>query len=285
MSRKTPLTTVIRNKVTMTGRRLTAHKRTLPDFLIIGAAKSGTTSLYNYLVQHACITPCFRKEVHFFDYYYREGVDWYRSFFPVRNRKLRPGCDRMLSGESSPYYLYHPLAPQRAREVVPDARLFVLLRNPVDRAVSHYNHRVRAGKEDLAMEEAFAREPARIAGEAERLASGSVNFSFEHFHHSYLDRGRYAHQLGNWFSHFDREQILVIDSSDLFTRPGEVYRDACAHLGLPAGKLPFFPRYNKGDAGAYTRLDPAMRQKLLSHFRDDNEKLYSLVGKRYGWDQ
>ena len=103
-------------------RLATAPVRTLPDFLIIGAQKSGTTFLYQLLVQHPHVKPAFVKEVHYFDLEYRKGVNWYRSHFPLQMRNSR----EYITGEASPYYLFHPHAPRRASAVVPDAKLVVL---------------------------------------------------------------------------------------------------------------------------------------------------------------
>jgi hypothetical protein len=282
MKKKTPLLAAVQYRLRHAGRLATAGRRRLPDFLILGAAKSGTTSLYNYLIQHPCVEPCFRKEVHYFDRNFNKGVRWYRSFFP-RKDLHKAGCSRVVSGESSPYYLFHPLAAERIARVAPEARFFVLLRDPADRAVSHYNHRVRAGQEKLPIEEAFAAEEERLRGEAEKLGDGVTRFSFNHYYYSYLSRGRYARQLESWFSRFPRGQFLVIDSDDLFRDPDTVYRSAIGHLGLaytgPARYAPF----NSADKTTYTALPPALRARLSDAFAEDNERLFDLLGKRFPW--
>src|SRR5437763_1646364 len=127
-------------------RHMTAPVRLLPDFIILGAQRAGTTSLYEYIVDHPQVGAASKKEVHFFDRHYTEGVNWYRAHFPpaVRRQRFenRTG-KRFLTGEASPYYLAHPMVPERIAAVAPDARFLILLRNPIDRALSHYYHNRR----------------------------------------------------------------------------------------------------------------------------------------------
>lgn len=148
-----------------------------PDFLIIGAQKGGTTSLYTYLCQHPRVVGASRIEVHFFDLAYDKGWWWYRSHFPVH--VFRRG-ERIVTGEASPYYIFHPLVPERVRKDLPNVKLVAILRNPVDRAYSHYQHVRRNGREPLSFEEAIEREPPRTEGEAEIISSDDEYQSSAH---------------------------------------------------------------------------------------------------------
>ena len=146
----------------------------MPDFLIIGTQRGGTTSLYNYLLARPQIAAATRKEVHFFDNNFHRGIPWYRAHFPSliqgdMAETIRG--QRFITGEASPYYLFHPHAPARAALVVPKAKLIVLLRNPVDRAYSHYCRMVKKGRETLSFEDALAQEEIRTRGEGQRLAA------------------------------------------------------------------------------------------------------------------
>src|SRR5579885_2674785 len=137
-------------------RTITSSIRLLPDFIIIGTQRGGTTSLYAYLGQHPQIAPAVIKEVHFFDNNYERGVGWYRTQFPFLIEKSiakNIGQQNFITGEASPYYLFHPHVPERAAKVVPGAKLIVLLRNPIDRAYSHYYHEVELGHEKLSFEQ------------------------------------------------------------------------------------------------------------------------------------
>ncbi|MFN8451844.1 MAG: sulfotransferase [Anaerolineae bacterium] len=137
-------------------RYLTAARRLEPQFAIIGGQKCGTTSLYAYLLQHPRVVSLF-KEVHFFDNNYYKGRRWYRAQFPLAGA---PSEDALITFDASPYYLFHPAAPQRVAALYPDMKLIALLRNPVDRAYSHYSHNRQSTAEKLSFEDAIRAEAA-----------------------------------------------------------------------------------------------------------------------------
>jgi sulfotransferase family protein len=258
-------------------RRLTAGLRGLPGLVIIGAQKGGTTSLFNYLVQHPDVRSPLTKEIHFFDLNYEQGPGWYRGRFPFR-RQLRDG---VLTLDASPYYLTYPLAPARAAQLLPDAKLVALLRNPVDRALSHYEHEVRGGRESLSFAEAIAREPDRLAGEEEKLAHDPSYYSYAHHRYSYLRRGIYVDQLQRWVEHFPRSQMLILQSEALFEHPHEVTQRVLDFLGLRPFRL---PRYGRFYPGAYDRdLPSGLRRTLADYFEPYNQALYRWLGEEYDW--
>lgn len=168
----------------------------LPTFLIIGAQRCGTTSLYDSLTGHPSILPALRKELHYFDNNYDKCLEWYKAFFPLRlPRETNSTANPPLRGEATPYYIFHPRAHQRIADVLPNAKLIVVLRNPVDRAYSHYWHEVRMGYEHLSFEEAIAKESERTGREVHDLLRDEQYRSVEHQHFSYLNRGIYHQQL------------------------------------------------------------------------------------------
>lgn len=262
----------------LAARRPSASLRALPDFVIIGTQKGGTTSLYDYLGAHPDIVPALRKEVHFFDLHYGEGLAWYRAHFPLRARlalgEHRRG-QRSLTGEASPYYLFHPLVAARLASVAPTARIIVLLRHPVERAFSHYRHERRAGREPLSFEDAVDAEAARLHGEHERLSRQRGATSDVHRYASYVSRGLYADQLTSWFRHFPRRQVLVLASEELFEHPARAYRRTTDFLGLPPAGLPRFPVRNRGHPLA---LAPELRAILEERFAEANGRLVELLG-------
>jgi hypothetical protein len=263
---------VLRNAVWTYG-RATSFARPLPGFLILGAQKAGTTALYAYLRWHPGITGPAWKEVSYFDRHYRRGVHWYRGHFP-----LRPG--ERLVGEASPGYLFHPLAPERVRATVPNARLIALLRDPVDRALSHYHHEVALGREPLTFEEAIEAEPGRTRGEEERLTREPGYFSHAWWDYTYLARGRYAEQLERWLAVFPREQLLVVASDELAAEPGETYARVLEFLGAPAHALGSYPRVYEQ---RYAEMRPDTRRRLAEHFAEPNRRLCELLGRDLGW--
>jgi hypothetical protein len=257
----------------------------LPDFVIIGAQKGGTTSLYRLLAQHPYVRPAVEKELHYFSLFFDRGVEWYRSCFPALRQE---NVQSTITGEASPYYLFHPHAPRRMAEAVPRARLIALLRNPVDRAYSHYNHEVTtvsrlfgAGVEPLTFAEALQLEELRLRGEGDKMLEDERYVSFNHQHFSYLSRGIYVDQLIHFSKFFNGEQILVLKSEDFFERTPETLKLVLDFLGLPEWEPEAWEIFLKGE---YDReLDPATRQRLEEYFEPHNRRLYEYLGVDLGW--
>lgn len=248
----------------------------LPDFLIIGVQKGGTTSLYRYLLQHPQVAPAATKEVHFFDLHYERGLDWYQAQFPELG--ARRGDRPVLTGEASPYYVFHPLAAQRIQEVMPTAKLIVLLRNPVDRALSHYFHEVRWGFETLDLDAALACEGDRLAGEAERMLDDGSYQSFNYQHYSYLKRGCYGEQLKMWRSQFSASQILVLCSEQFYKNPAITLGRVTEFLGLDAFEFGPFEAHNAGDYGP---PEADQRRQLHTYFQPHNERLWHYLRQEW----
>ena len=267
-----PLRKVARNAVWAFG-RATARWRPLPGFLVIGAQKAGTTALYAYLRWHPGITGPSWKEVSFFDRHWWRGEAWYRGQFPLR-------AGERLVGEASPSYLFHPLAPERARRLVPGVKLVALLRDPVDRAYSQYQHEVALGREPLSFEDALAAEDDRLRGEVGRLVADPRAFSRAWWDHSYASRGRYAEQLERWLAVFPREQLLVVRTEDLGQRPAETYATILSFLGTEPHDLPEYPRVFDRD---YEPMRPETRAALAATFVEPNRRLEALLGRKLGW--
>lgn len=266
-------------------RTITGSLRMLPEFIIIGAMKCGTTSLYRELAQHPQIASARRKEVHYFDWYYDKGEAWYRGQFPMgtRPQHLPKDESRTITGEASPYYLFHPQAPRRVHELLPGVKLIVLLRNPVDRAWSHYHHVKRRNGETLSFEEALEAEPARLEGELEKLQSDKSYRSYEYQKHSYQARGVYADGLAEWLNYFDSSQFLILRSEDFFKDPPTVFGQTLQFLNLPPYELASYERFL---AGSYTSsMAPGTREQLVAYFKPHNRRLYELIGRDMDWDR
>jgi hypothetical protein len=269
-----PARAVLRNAVWTYG-RATASARPLPDFLIIGAQKAGTTALYAYLRRHPAITGPSWKEVSYFDRHYGRGAAWYRGNFPNRVR-----ARGKLVGEASPSYIFHPLGPERAKALVPEARLVALVRHPVDRALSHYNHEVALGREPLRFEDALDAEEDRLRGEEERLAADPSYFSRAWWSHAYKSRGRYAEQLERWLAVFPREQLLILPSEDLGGEPERTHARVLDFLGAVPHRLDAYPRVYERQ---YEAMSPETRERVAAEFEAPNRRLYELLGRDLGW--
>jgi hypothetical protein len=255
---------------------MTSDTRRGPDFIIIGAQKGGTTSLYRYLAEHPRVAPAAEKQVDFFAHEsYKRGPGWYLSRFPERG----PG---VLSGEASPYCMVHPHAPKRVFAFDPGVKLIAVLRNPVDRTYSHYQHQVRNWREPLSFEEALEAEEGRTGGELRRMLRDASYESKAHRRHSYLARSRYAEQLEKWFALFPREQVLVLNSEAMFEDPEPALDRVTSFLGLPPLRL---ENYNRYMPGSYWKgMSPETRRRLVEYFRPHNRRLYELLGVEYPWD-
>lgn len=274
----------LRRKWDVLQRRATADKRILPDFFIAGVQKAGTTSLYSYMAQHPQILPALKKEIYYFAERFTRGQRWYRSHFPTRRERDALSAQLglpVLTGESTPYYIYHPLALQRIHAMIPQARLVILLRNPTERAYSHYNHAVKRGEEPLgSFEAALDAEEARLAGEVERLINEPGYHSYSHKFQSYLAPGRYIEQLRVVAQYFDREQCLIMDCRELYSDPQAVCDKVADFLGLQAATIPDLGVRNATPSSA---IDPAVKQRLDSYFEPWNRELYAYLGEDLGW--
>lgn len=265
-------------------RAMTSSVRVLPDFLIIGAQKCGTTSLQRYLIQHPCIAPAFRKEVHFFDKNLRKGTSWYRGHFPSVLYKYYVMAvlrRRFMTGEASPAYIFYPHAPKRVLETVPHAKLIILLRNPIDRAYSHHQHEVANGHETASFKDAIELEPERLRDEREKMLADENYDSYPYRHYSYLSRGLYADQLAVWLGLFPKEQLCVLRSEDFFVDPSGVFRQVLRFLNLSGWEMPDYKQYN---AGEYQHMDAATRKHLVQYFAPHNRRLSELLGRHFAWD-
>lgn len=185
-----------------------------PDFVIAGAMRCGTTSLFHWLGHHPGVFPAAGKELHYFDRHYDRGVDWYRSHFAGAR-------ERQVCGEATPAYLFLPWARERMVDDLPRTRFIVSLRNPADRAWSHYWHNRERGAEPLGFAEAIAAETKRLREPAAWARFG------------YAARGRYAEQLEALFDRVGRERVLVlVFETELVRDPTSGFRRACTFLGL-----------------------------------------------------
>jgi Sulfotransferase domain len=234
----------------------------LPDFVIIGAQKGGTSFLYYLLTRHPLVESAARKELHFFDNLerFQNGAGWYRRCFPQSGWN---DGRRSITGEASPSYLFDPPVPKRMAGVVPQARLITLLRNPIDRAYSHYQMQVKRGAEPHTFEEAI-----------------------EQRHTSYVSRGIYVNQLLRWFEFFSKEQMLILKSEDFFERPIETLKVVLNFLDLPdwqpdASEL---QQRRHRHTGAYKqKMGPSTRRRLEAYFEPYNQRLYECLDVDFGW--
>ena len=265
--------------------RPTSRWRTLPDYLIVGTQRGGTTSLQQFLTSHPNITSArLMKGVHYFDTAYHRGIDWYRLQFPTRayaQRIERKTGSPLRIGDASPYYMFHPLAAQRIAGDLPAVKLIAVLRDPVERAVSHHKHEVRRGNESLPLEAALAIEEERLSGEEQRIVDDQPNYnSFAHQTYSYAARGEYAEQVTRLIELFGQDRVLVLSSEQLFSDPEPACSRIFKFLDVPAISVSDFPHLNPTSGSS---IPESARRRLTERFSSSNERLFELLGERFPW--
>ena len=244
-------------------RRATHGLRRHPEILVIGAIRAGTSALANWLSQHPGVRAPAQKEVKYFDFHFHRGDDWYRSFFPIRRTSL--------SFDASPSYLVSAHAADRARLVIPSARVVVLLRDPVERAWSHFRLRNALGTEERSFASVFDEQLADPPGPfpaASRPADIPI-----------LSAGLYAPQLRPWLAAFGSGSVLVIESSDLADPRSQALGDICHFTGLSITQAPV-PRAN---AAPPMQIPDELRSKLARFYEEPNRELAELLGHSFAW--
>jgi hypothetical protein len=270
-------------------RTISSGIRVLPDFLIIGAQKAGTSSLYSYLIQHPAIISATRKEVHFFDNpdNRAKGEFWYRSHFCTqleKNQLRRKLGYSPLTGEATPALLFSYRSPQLVSRLIPNVKLIVVLRDPVDRALSHYNHNCRrGGLETLSFEDAIQQELERIGQDLERVIQDKDCDEEKIKRYSYTHRGFYDEQLERWFQFFPKEQFCILQSEEFFEHSQSQLELVLKFLGLPNYQFDVSTKFH---VGRYNRqIYQETENKLIELFRSHNQNLYQLIGREFNWRQ
>jgi hypothetical protein len=256
-----------------------------PDFLIIGGEKCGTTSLYEYLIKHPDIMPAKGKEVAYFDYKFSNGFGWYKTFFPrfiTKKFKEILSKNKILSGEATPRYLNHPNAPKRISNFLPNVKLIVLLRNPIDRAYSHYHMESANGREKLSFEESIEQENERINIEYEKMEKDENYYGRKYYWYSHREAGIYIKHLKRWMKFFPKNQFLIIKSEDLFENTTDTYNKVLEFLGLPYHELSNYKKFRERQYDE--KLDPILRKKLSEFYLPYNEQLYEFLNENFDWE-
>ncbi len=251
--------------------------RPLPDFVVGGVQKGGTTFLFHELLRHPDVSGPLTKEVHFFDVHFERGTDWYRGMFP-RRRDDR----QMLYGEASPAYIFRPDAIRRLSEVLPDVTLVIVLRDPVKRALSNYSHERRLGYEPCeTFEEALALEEERVAEDYELVRTGQLEHSFAVGHFAYRRRGHYLEQLEHAASLLGKERVHVVISEHMFADPQATVRSVLDVIGAPAWDVPP-PNENDMKFPSESMLE-STTEMLREYFREPNARLAEYLGVELPW--
>ena len=256
-----------------------------PDFYIIGFAKCGTTSLFEYLISHPNIHPPKGKEIDFFDRLYSRGINWYKVGFPFTIQKFIEKVffrKKFLTGEATPRYIEHPHAINRIKQTTPNAKFIILLRNPIDRAFSQHNMNVKNDYEINNFNDALKEEPRRISNRIEKMTNDITYYSWNYDLYAYLEHGLYVDKIKRWMEVFPKEQFLIIQSEEFFKNPSKTYNDVLKFLGLvpfPIGEFQIKGKVNKN-----RKIDDEFRNELVNYFKPHNQRLYDFLGKSFDWN-
>lgn len=254
-----------------------------PSFFLVGAQKAGTTSLMQYLVAHPKIVAPKYKEIAYFSdaTKYTKGIDWYRAHFELKKQPLlgKKKPKDGITGDASANHFESLEAPARLKQAYPDAKVVILLRNPVDRAFSQWKMATRYGFENLSFEEALFKESERLEfGRAHVLPTYGHDYVFQKL--GYFTKGVYASFLKLWLHEFDRDQLLILQSEQMYESPEKVYARVLDFLGLePFEKVPF-SLYNQGGT---RQMSDEIREKLTRLYAKHNERLFELLGEKWDW--
>ena len=252
-------------------RYLTAMWRRVPDFVVIGAQKCGSTSLYKYITTHPQVVPAWAKEINYFSQNYKRNDWFYRAYFPISRGRY--------TGEASIGYMAWEGTPARMSRRLPDVKLIAILRDPVHRAYSQYNMLLQIKQTTLSFEEMVEVENRNFAGRKNRLILDTDDYATFYIN-SCLARGHYADQLEHWLKYYPRGQFLILSTDDLRNDPAHTMDTVFKFLGLPPHVQDHYSHYHKRQ---YQPMPQAVRDMLVEYYRPHNARLYELAGRDFGW--
>ena len=269
-------------------RKMTSRLRSLPDFIIIGVGRAGTTALYSYLIQHPSIVVASTDnnesvaDLHFFEYMISNNIQWYRSHFPILFSKSKNQKNSFITGEYTSTYIYHPDVPKRIFNLLPKIKLIVILRNPIDKAYSTYQQQFRFGEYTTSFEDTINAEFRRIDLNKDFPELNSNNYDFENFvAQNIIRHGIYADYLETWLKIFDRKQILILNSDDLKNSTKETLHRVFHFLNVSNYDIANTSQVN---VGKYPPINKITRKKLIEFFKPHNQRLNRLLDTEFDWD-
>ena len=255
---------------------ITASSRVLPDFIIIGTVRSGSTSLYYNICEHPSVLEAAYDEIGYFDSNYHLGENWYRSMFPRKKmmNKIREDTGYSITGEDTPFYFWKKEVAERILSDMPETKLIVILRNPVDRAYSNYNLAVRENNEKLTFEEA-------IGEEIEFLSKNSFRETVDRFR-SYLTKGMYVNQIKPWLDIFSREQLHFLSTEQMKNEPCETLDLVFKFLSIPSYDI---KNLQERKLANYKQMNENTREQLIKYYKSYNEEFFGIINQKFEWDK
>jgi len=263
---------------------ITSPIRILPDFLIAGFNRSGTHSLFEYMGQHPNINNASRREIHYFTLSFWRGLNWYKSYFPTKIHKKISEIktkEKYLTGEATPHYIFHPLAIQRIKKLLPKIKIIVVLRNPIDNAYSHYQHYKRGGIEKDDFEYAIKTDKERYEVITNQYKLDLIKeHSLRNVKMPYVSYAIYVNHIKKLLEIIPRKQILFIKNEDLNEKPQDELKKIFQFLKLKEFSVIDLKKRN---VGKYEEIKPETRKELIKYFEPYNKQLENLLDMEFNW--
>ena len=261
---------------------ITGPFRVLPDFIIIGSMKCGTTSLYYDICEHPCVSAAAYDEIGFFDSNFHLGLNWYRSMFPTKRQieGVRRKEGVAITGEDTPFYFWNPVAAKRIQKLLPNIKLITILRNPIDRAYSEYQDQASNESDFPSFETVIENEMNMKRNDTSLITE--ENFEIFNQKNSNLLKGIYVDQLKIWTRLFPKGQIFTLTTEDLNSDSIGTLELVFQYLNLPKYKIKN-PQYKKQKK--YVSMNTQTRKLLIQFFKPHNEELFKFIGKKFDWDR
>jgi hypothetical protein len=259
---------------------LDPRERVLPDFLIIGVQKGGTTSLFRYLSAHEQVMPSLLKGTFFFYEHFDKGEPFYRANFPLKRNMYHGDKKNKLTGESTADYIYHYAVPARVASMLPEGKFIAVFRDPVERAISEYFFLERHRKYPKTFHENIREELARLQADIDRQATYEEMYAKRNAY-PHLLRSLYAPQVAHWLDYFPRDQFLFLQSEKLYREPATTMREVYTFLGINDELLDSYPAHNV--TKKKNKVAEDTKAELRAFFSPYNARLEKLTGLSLTW--
>ena len=260
----------------------TGSMRVLPDFLVIGAKRCGTTSLFYHLPEHPCISKSPHDNMGFFNDNFHLGVNWYKSFFPTifTRNKIKSEFGNFLAFDVTTTYMEEESTANNVYQIKPNMKIIVILRNPVDRAYSQYHLNLREKAEKRSFEDAMEENMNELNKESYERYEIKPKFSVEE--NNYLKKGLYAQQLRHWLNIFPMESMLILSTEEFESNQQVIYNKIFEFLNISQFEV---KNTEKMEKGSYPQMKSETRSLLLDYFRSYNKELFRLIDKKFDWEK
>ena len=261
---------------------LTGSIRVLPDFLVIGAKRCGTTSLFYHLPEHPCISKSPHDNMGFFNDNFHLGVNWYKSFFPTifTRNKIKSEFGNFLAFDVTTTYMEEESTANNVYQIKPNMKIIVILRNPVDRAYSQYHLSLREKAEKRSFEDAMEENMNELNKESHERYEIKPKFSVEE--NNYLKKSLYAQQLRHWLNIFPMESMLILSTEEFESKQQVIYNKIFEFLNISQFEV---KNTEKMEKGSYPQMKSETRSLLLDYFRSHNNELFKLINKKFDWEK